>query len=153
MHSFTTHQLYAVLQLSQKLSYSLITESQCREADLSKDVSCFEKHFGLGAGVGCKKYFEIIQHQNGKLVTACNPPNSKDLKIVTLVKLHSEQYALKLQNSSPKIKNRMFAFVACKATFEQLLVIVKFCKYIKKQLISFMTVILSSLALLLFQQK
>ena len=84
-------------------------------------------------------------------MTVCNPPNSKDLKIVTLVKLHSEQYALKLQNSSPKIKNRMFAFVACKATFEQLLVIVKFCKYIKKQLISFMTVILSSLALLLFQ--
>lgn len=62
----------------------------------------------------------MIERQIG---TVYDLPNSQDLKIVRLMKFHSEQYALKLQNHSPKIENRTFVFVSFEAIFEHLLVI------------------------------
>lgn len=62
----------------------------------------------------------MIEWQIG---TVYDPPNSQDPKIVSLVKFHSEQYALKLQNNSAKTENRTFAFVGFEAPFEHLLVI------------------------------
>lgn len=58
-----------------------------------------------------------------QVVWVYNPLNSQDLELAILGRFHSEQYALKLQNNSPKIENRMFVFVGFKATFEHLLVI------------------------------
>lgn len=62
----------------------------------------------------------MIEWQIG---TVYNPPNSQDRKIVISVKFHSEQNALKLQNNSPKIGNRMFVFVGFEVSSEHLLVI------------------------------
>lgn len=68
-----------------------------------------------------KKYSEIVQWQNGTLIQFINPANNQDLNIVISVKFHYEQCVLKLQNNSPKMEGRMFAFVGFEATFEQLL--------------------------------